>query len=245
MNYWALITKARRTRVGQESIPERVVDRCVAENGYGYSKEDLTNYAGCAADIYCAQYSVPPGICSEIATRIAGPIIEAIADTIDNAGSAPSASWWNIYQLRTLHDRLFPREPKWNSNEAWSQDAGFVIRGDWIAGDGSRTPAPPLGVPKPMYELLKRNGYDLTNDRTQTLLASTGQGMPTTLATSKPLWYTEEQTRFTQAASKAQAELISRKARIEAKRESGGSGLGVALGIGAAAGLGFLLLRSR
>lgn len=251
MTYWRFIV-GRKYRTGQDDSVQAVIDQCTEGEGIGSSEAHLKGYARCAADIYCAQYSVPPGVCSEIAGFFTDKIIGAIADVLDNSGTGilPPA-WFAVYQIRTLHDRLFPNETKWNSIEAWSTTAGTCITGDIETQSGGKV----LGIlpgqtpdkqtssfclPTPMYELIKRNGWDMKNPHTVTLLAA----QQTFMNVGFPAWYAQEQQAFANAASKAQATLIARKSEREAKARSSGGG-GIAFAILAALGLGALAFRRR
>jgi hypothetical protein len=90
---------------GEQISIESVVKRCTA--GRGTTKEDLKGAAGCAADVFCATYGVPPGAC--------GGVVEFVLDVIDEVFSATPGPGFEGVVARTmyLHNKLFPREPRW------------------------------------------------------------------------------------------------------------------------------------
>jgi hypothetical protein len=101
--YW--LRKPTPEMLGEVSA-QAVIDRCTA--GRSGTKEDLKGAAGCAADGFCLSYGVPPGIC--------GGITDAIFSGIEEVFSHPAGPGFEGLISRTmyLHNRLLPREPRWD-----------------------------------------------------------------------------------------------------------------------------------
>lgn len=189
---------------GQEEgvSPEQVLNRCVS--GVGTSKEDFQNYAGCAADIYCGIYGVPPGICGSIASEIVG----AIASVFEGpTGPGPLDL---IIQTMELHNKLFPREPKWDFSDATEAQ---VVRRQALFGYGGKY----VVVPKALGDLYYKSGFGLlTGDG----FALTDPIMGGTL--TNPALYIPLQQRFVGATGGVRYALITMAAQQKASSTNKG-----------------------
>lgn len=70
-------------------------------------KDVVTSGAACAADAYCAQYGVPPGVCGALASEIAGPIVSV---TVEVVGALASGIADAIELQNTVAKRYGPAE---------------------------------------------------------------------------------------------------------------------------------------
>jgi len=138
---------------------QAVYQNCVGNGAPTTSAAALEGYAKCGADIYCATYGVPPGVCS----TIAGVVIDVITTVFDDAlghvadvGPDPvkMAAFQNWFELiKHVHDDLhLPGERAWLSVTPGTQ-GGFraLPRGDFIG----------WYLPNEMGDLFLKYGWDL------------------------------------------------------------------------------------